>query len=184
MARQNAEINAGSMADIAFLLLIFFLVTTTIASDRGLQEQLPPKDEAQQDIKIKMRNVYSIIVNSQDKLLIEDEPGEIEQIREGIIKHLTNEGVDPDFAENSKDAIVTVKADRGTTYEVYIRIKDEIKKAYAQVRADYLKVSVSKYMEIAKQKTPEHEELYDKAKEKYPFNVADAEPSSAAGAAE
>ncbi|MEM9300060.1 MAG: biopolymer transporter ExbD, partial [Bacteroidota bacterium] len=74
--RDNPEINSSSMADIAFLLLIFFLVTTTIANDRGLSLQLPPNPEDIEniDIKIPERNLFKIQINSADRLLVEGEP--------------------------------------------------------------------------------------------------------------
>ncbi len=72
--RPSAEVNTGSMADIAFLLLIFFLVTTTIASDKGIPVMLPPKVEQETDVKVKERNVFNVLINSNDMLLVEEEP--------------------------------------------------------------------------------------------------------------
>ncbi|MEM6297632.1 MAG: biopolymer transporter ExbD [Bacteroidota bacterium] len=184
MARKKRElsgINAGSMADIAFLLLIFFLVTTTIDADKGLPFGLPPKTEDIVDVKIKERNLFNILINSQDMLLIEEQPQRIENIETLVRAHLTNEGRDPELAESSKDAIVSVKTDRGTSYDMYIQVMDRIKAAYHKERANFLGVSVAEYMEIAKKATPEDKDLYTKAREKYPFQVSDAEPTKAGG---
>src|SRR4028119_1845966 len=94
--RAIPEINASSMADIAFLLLIFFLVTTTIGADKGLNMLLPPKkDESQPvDVKLKDRNVFKVIVNSKNQLLVEDEPMDIRILKEGAKKFLSNNGAD------------------------------------------------------------------------------------------
>ena len=74
MAKRSApEVNAGSMADIAFLLLIFFLVTTTIEKDSGINRKLPPMEESEEDVIIKQKNIFTILINGRDELLVEDE---------------------------------------------------------------------------------------------------------------
>ena len=90
MARSNSrgsqEVNAGSMADIAFLLLIFFLVTTTIASDKGILNILPPKQDPNvppPDIKKNERNIYNVLINANNDLLVE---GDYRRSSEGLIK--------------------------------------------------------------------------------------------------
>ena len=95
MARRSApEVNAGSMADIAFLLLIFFLVTTTIEKDKGIARQLPPKTEQQPDDKviIKKRNLLVVLVNKNDQLLVNDELMELKDLRQTAIDFLDNGG--------------------------------------------------------------------------------------------
>ena len=109
MARQNAEVNAGSMADIAFLLLIFFLVTTTIASDKGIAVLLPPKKESQEEIKMKQRNIFNILINSQDQMLAEDNPAELSDIKEMVKDFVTNNGKDPQSSESPEKAVVSLK---------------------------------------------------------------------------
>jgi biopolymer transport protein ExbD len=95
MARRPIqEINAGSMADIAFLLLIFFLVTTTMDTDKGILRILPPPIEDNvTPPEIKQRNVYVVLVNANDQLLVQGEPMRIENLKEGAMKFLTNSGV-------------------------------------------------------------------------------------------
>ncbi|MCC5944701.1 MAG: biopolymer transporter ExbD [Bernardetiaceae bacterium] len=182
--RETAGVNASSMADIAFLLLIFFLVTTTIASDKGLNVLLPPKNSDQkQDVEINKRNVYSILINSNNELLIEDKPGRIGQIKRDIKKHVRNYGKDPNFSDSPDAAVVSIKTDRGTTYEVYLAVLDRVRAGYHEIRADYIgeiagrTITVDHYLEIAQQKTEEHRIWYEAARKKFPMRISDAEPS-------
>ena len=174
--RQSSEINSGSMADIAFLLLIFFLVTTTIASDKGISILLPPKNEDQQDVKLNERNIFNILINSNDQLLLEDEPGEVADIQPLVSRFLTNNGKNPKSSESPQDAVVSLKTDRGTTYEVYINVYDELKVTYNRLRAEFLGITLEQYNELDK-KDPEHKEMLDRASDEFPFRVSDAEPT-------
>jgi biopolymer transport protein ExbD len=105
--RELSEINAGSMADIAFLLLIFFLVTTTMDTDKGILRILPPpiEEEDPDPPIVKEKNVYEVLVNANDQLLVEKEVMRIEDLKDGAMKFLTNSGVfrdefnDPDLPE-------------------------------------------------------------------------------------
>ena len=111
--RMNNEINAGSMADIAFLLLIFFLVTTTIAEDKGILVKLPPWSDDEPDItKLKERNVFSVLVNAQNQLLVREEPARIGQLRERTKEFIVNPSKRPDLAESPRNAIISLKNDR------------------------------------------------------------------------
>ncbi|MFO7863252.1 MAG: biopolymer transporter ExbD [Salinivirgaceae bacterium] len=109
MARQsNQEINAGSMADIAFLLLIFFLVTTTMDTDAGLSRQLPPMpDEEQQedDNKIKERNLLIVLINKQDRLLVNGEELRVKQLRDRAIEFIENTANQEDLPEKKYEII-------------------------------------------------------------------------------
>jgi len=109
MARRPLqEINAGSMADIAFLLLIFFLVTTTMDTDKGILRILPPPIEDNVDPPIiKERNVYVVLVNANDQLLVQGMPMRIENLKEGAMKFLTNSGV---FKDEYTDPKMPLKA--------------------------------------------------------------------------
>lgn len=177
-SRGTPELNASSMADIAFLLLIFFLVTTTIASDKGLSVMLPPKRlENQPVVKINDRNLFNIILNARDHLLIENEIGDITLMKDQIKKFLTNKGVDPTLSESPKDAIVSIRTDRATSYKVYIDVLDEVKKAYNEVRAEAVGLTYEQYMALDPKK-PADLEYLTKAKDLYPYQVADAEPTT------
>jgi len=133
--RLSNEINAGSMADIAFLLLIFFLVTTTIVEDKGVLVKLPPWSDEPPDIQqLKTRNVYSVLVNAQNQLLVRGEPADLESLRENAKEFIMNPNKRPDMAEKPTKAIVSMKNDRGTKYETYLEVYNEIKAAYNELR--------------------------------------------------
>ncbi len=134
--RKTPEIPSASMADIAFLLLIFFMVTTTINVDTGIGLVLPPPvDPGATPPPIKKRNILNMLVNASGQVLINDEESSISQIRELTKKHITNNGVDPKFSEIPDKALVSVKVDKGTTYDIYIKVFDEINLAYYDLRS-------------------------------------------------
>ncbi|RXG24634.1 ExbD/TolR family protein [Leeuwenhoekiella aequorea] len=146
MAKRSApEVNAGSMADIAFLLLIFFLVTTTIETDSGISRKLPPElDENQPPPPvIKMRNLFTVVVNSNNDLLVEDELMDLKDLRAAAVEFLDNGAEDCSYcqgakAENSSTnptkAIISLVNNRGTSYKRYIAVQNELVAAYNQLR--------------------------------------------------
>ena len=132
--RMSNEINAGSMADIAFLLLIFFLVTTTIAEDKGITVKLPPWSEEDPDItKLKSRNVFAVLVNAQNDLLVRGEVMDITMLREKTKEFIVNPTKREDLSERPTKAIITLKNDRGTNYETYVSVYNELKAAYDEL---------------------------------------------------
>ncbi|MBU6220728.1 MAG: biopolymer transporter ExbD [Bacteroidetes bacterium] len=132
--RMSNEINAGSMADIAFLLLIFFLVTTTIVEDKGITVKLPPWSEEDPDItKLKSRNVFAVLVNAQNDLLVRGEPMDITMLREKTKEFIVNPTKREDLSERPTKAIITLKNDRGTNYETYVSVYNELKAAYDEL---------------------------------------------------
>ena len=132
--RMSNEINAGSMADIAFLLLIFFLVTTTIAEDKGITVKLPPWSEEDPDItKLKSRNVFAVLVNAQNDLLVRGEVMDITMLREKTKEFIVNPTKREDLSERPTKAIITLKNDRGTNYETYVNVYNELKAAYDEL---------------------------------------------------
>lgn len=190
--RASPEINSSSMADIAFLLLIFFLVTTTIANDKGLSLQLPPKPEDLEiiDIKIPERNLFKIQLNSADRLAVEGEPMEdMDQLRTMIKEFVLNNGRDPESSDNPKDAIVSFKTDRGTSYSRYIEVLDEIQAAYYDMYAERVGVTNAQWRELSSELTdPENQRLYDMGRGKnpdgsldFPMNISIAEPTKIGG---
>lgn len=210
------EVNAGSMADIAFLLLIFFLVTTQIATNKGLTLLLPPKQEEDEPIEIKQqqRNIFKIQVNSADRLLVEDEPlDDIGQIRDMVYDFVLNFGNPSDVkkgkaevsdrevyeslppamksyitrnlgsAESSdgpSGAIVSVKADRGSSYEIFITILDELNAAYNRVYGERVGLTDEEFRKLNRN-DPRQKALYDKARAGVPKAISIAEPSTVGG---
>ena len=132
--RDEAEIPTAGMADIAFLLLIFFLVTTTINVDTGIGMTLPPKlDPNQQPPPVKERNLFKILVNAQGELLVEEEPANIGQLRQRVKNHVTNYGENPDLAVSPDKAVISIKTDAQTPYNRYIEVLDEVWMAYREI---------------------------------------------------
>lgn len=132
--RLSNEINAGSMADIAFLLLIFFLVTTTIVEDKGVLVKLPPWSEEPPDIqKLNERNVFGVLVNKDNQLLVRKEPADIKDLRERTKEFILNPQKREDLAEKPTKAIISLKNDRGTEYRTYLEVYNELKAAYAEL---------------------------------------------------
>ncbi|MFY0645069.1 MAG: biopolymer transporter ExbD [Bacteroidia bacterium] len=180
MARKKRgipEINAGSMADIAFLLLVFFLVTTTMDIPTGIQVQLPPiTDEPPEESKQRKKEVLEVLVNAKDQLLVEGRLLRVDQLKQKTIDHLTNEGKDPNLSTTSTSAIVSLKNDRGTSYDMYLSVYNELEAAYKQVRDDY---AMQKFgLEFKKLRTTAQ---IDEVKEKYPKKLSEAEPVNAGG---
>jgi len=137
MARPVQEVNAGSMADIAFLLLIFFLVTTTIDTDKGISIKLPPMPEENQpknDIRIKERNVLQVLVNANDMLLVDGQPSDIKALKRLAKDFVDNPSKNPELSESPQKAIISLKNDRGTSYNIYIQVHNELKAAYNELR--------------------------------------------------
>lgn len=160
------------MADIAFLLLTFFLVTTTIANDRGLSIQLPPPPEAQppEDVKVQERNMFKIQINSSDALLVEGEPmGDVSGLKDMIKKFILNNGADPESSDNPEKAIVSYKTDRGTSHKRFIEVLDIIQGAYYDIYAERAGVTNVKWRELSSDlSVPENQVLYDKGRGRRP----------------
>ena len=148
--RATPEVNAGSMADIAFLLLIFFLVTTTIEKDKGIARQLPPpQEDVEDDVIIKEKNLFIVNVNRNDQLLVEEELMELKDLRQAAIDFIDNGGApagtpehcnycqglrSPDSSDNPDKAVISVQNDRLTSYKMYIAVQNELVAAYNYLR--------------------------------------------------
>ncbi len=132
--RQAPEINASSMADIAFLLLIFFLVTTEIVEDKGILVKLPPWSDTPPDpTKLNERNVFAVLVNKDNDLLVRGEPTELADLRERAKEFITNPTNRSDLAERPTKAIISLKNDRGTEYQTYLAVYNELQGAYNEL---------------------------------------------------
>ncbi len=147
--RKAPEINAGSMADIAFLLLIFFLVTTTMDIDTGITRKLPPPLETETPPDdIKERNVFKVLVNNADRLMVEDKGGDINFLKDQAKEFILNPTNKEDLPEKRLEVIdylgevfiskgvISLKNDRGTSYKMYIKVQDELTKAFKELRDD------------------------------------------------
>lgn len=122
------------MADIAFLLLIFFLVTTTIVEDKGITVKLPPWSEEEPDVtKLKKRNVFSVLVNADNQLLVRGELAKVGELKERAKEFITNPYKRDDLAEKPTKAIISLKNDRGTKYGTYLEVYNELKAAYEEL---------------------------------------------------
>lgn len=156
MAKRSApEVNAGSMADIAFLLLIFFLVTTTIETDSGLNRKLPPMEEVIDPPIIKQKNIFTVVVNKNNQLLVEEDVTDISNIRSLAMEFLDNGGglgedscdycqgkKNPSSSDNPEKAIISLKNDRETSYKVYIAVQNELVAAYNELRnREYIRLN-------------------------------------------
>ena len=177
--RLSPEINSSSMADIAFLLLIFFLVTTSIISDKGLYIQLPQYQTEQEPVDIPQRNLFTISINADGNLLVENKTyqGSFPDLKEDISKFILNNGRDQSSSDSPEKAIVSFKTSRSTTYKDYITVLDIIKSAYNQIYADNAGISLEEWRALAnKHNTPESEALFNKGREGFPMNISIAEP--------
>jgi len=168
MARRSTpQVNAGSMADIAFLLLIFFLVTTTIEKDKGIARQLPPREPpTDEQVKIKEKNLFLVNVNRNDQLLVEQELMELKDLRQAAINFLDNGGApagspeycdycqgsrNPESSDNPDKAIISVQNDRLTSYKMYIAVQNELVGAYNFLRdRESQRLYGWKYTEVTK----------------------------------
>ena len=187
MARKKRaipEINAGSMADIAFLLLIFFLVTTTMDANKGINRKLPPWDPDRpiEDNPIKERNIFTVLINSNNQLLVENEYGEIGKLREQAVEFLLNNGDGTcDYctgglssalsSDNPKKAVISLQNDKGTSYDMYIKVQNELVAAYEVVRNMYAEEKFGKpFLELT------DEDQINEIKEAFPQVISEAEP--------
>ncbi len=174
--RSTPEINAGSMADIAFLLLIFFLVTTTMDTDTGLRASLPPMpDPTQKPPDFNKRNVLEIRINSGNQLLVEGELMDISQLKDFTKKFITNNGKDRNLSDNPQIAVISLQNDRGTEYDIYVQVQDQLRIAYREIRD----AESQKRYGLNYKKLNEDEQAIVKAI--YPQKISEAEPKDIGG---
>ncbi|MAJ31218.1 MAG: biopolymer transporter ExbD [Flavobacteriaceae bacterium] len=197
------EVNAGSMADIAFLLLIFFLVTTTIETDAGLDRMLPPIEPPDTDVVIKQKNIFTVNINKNSQLLVEEQLMNLEDLKEAAMDFLDNGGApsgspeycdyckgarDDSSSDNPQKAIISLKNDRETEYATYITVQNELVGAYNELRnreaqRKYKRDFTEMEAEYLNPETPSsvREDLKDKVKaiqELFPQKLSEAETSS------
>ena len=212
--RPNQEVNAGSMADIAFLLLIFFLVTTQIATNKGITMVLPPPKEDNVDVPLNARNILSIKINSANRLLVEnDEVYDVTEISKLVYDHVLNFGRPDDKKKGSfnmsdqetyetlpasmkayiranlgkadgsdgpSEAVVSVQTDRGTTYERYIEVMDQINAAYYTIYGERVGLTPDEYRKLNRN-DPRQRFIYEEGKKGINKGISLAEPTRIGG---
>lgn len=190
MARRPVgEINAGSMADIAFLLLIFFLVTTTMDVDTGIARILPPPPDPTQEIPdVKERNIFKVLVNRNDQLLVRDKPGDIRLLRQEAKDFLSIHIDDERFPEVKEEeipllgkvfvskGIISLKNDRGTSYDMYIQVQNELAAAVSELRDE---LSVRQFGVPFKDLV--NEDRKKAIQQAIPISISEAEPENVGG---
>lgn len=160
--RKLPEINASQMADISFLLLIFWLCSTTMSTDQGLSRRLPPPlppNMEKPDVEVNERNIFIVLINSQNQLLVQGELMDVRQLREeakAFILNTENDVHKPELFEvtadvldkngevertlktiTTKNHVISLQNDRGTMYEKYIEVQNELVAAYNEIRDEY-----------------------------------------------
>lgn len=188
--RELQEINAGSMADIAFLLLIFFLVTTTMDTDSGILTKLPPMPEEQQEeeIQIKERNIFVVLVNRDNRLLVEGQLMDVKDLREATKEFIVNPADALDLPakevrsfeyignmEVTPKHVISLRNDRGTSYETYITVQNELEAAYIELKNELALRKFSKrYDDLDKEYRDAIDDVYGK-------KISEAEPNTIGG---
>ena len=177
--------NTSSTADIAFLLLCYFLMTTTMGSQTGLSRRLPPmpdKDQKVEDQKINRRNIIVVKINSADRILAGNEPIDVSQLKDKIKEFLTNPANDPNLPEKEvidiegygpckvSKGVISLQNDRGTSYQAYIAVQNELVKAVNEIRDDFSRANYSKVFA----KLDEDKQAI--VKKAVPQNISEAEP--------
>ncbi len=170
--RDDAEIPMSSLADIAFLLLVFFLVVTTIDVDTGIGLILPPIPDDIEPPPVRERNLMNILVNAQGMVLINEQPAAIANVRDQVKRFIDNHGADPELSESPDDAIVSIKTDRRTPYNVYIDMLDEVMGAYEELRHEASMERFGVPFSSLEQGSERRAEI----KEMYPKKISIAEP--------
>ncbi|HKL96263.1 MAG TPA: biopolymer transporter ExbD [Paludibacteraceae bacterium] len=192
--RKVQEINASSMADIAFLLLIFFLVTTTMSVDKGLSRRLPPPlppNMEKPDIDVKKRDIFIVLINSSNQLLVQGEPLDVRQLKDKAKMFIQNEGGDASLPEKiavevdfdgvtetvliTQNHVISLQNDRGTQYQKYIEVQNELVAAYNELRNELSQTRFGMtYAEL-------NEDRQKAIQTIYPQKISEAEPKNYGG---
>ena len=183
--KKTPAINSSSTADIAFLLLCYFLMTTTMGSQTGLSRRLPPmpeKDPKVEDTKVNRRNIIIVRINSADRLMAGGEPIDVTFLKEKVKEFLSNPYDDPNLPEKEikeiegfgacpvSKGVISLQNDRGTSYSAYIAVQNELVKAINELRDEFsTRTYGKKFLQLPEDK----QEIVKKA---VPQNISEAEP--------
>ena len=185
MARKTPGLNTQSTADIAFLLLCYFLMTSTMDQQSGLQRRLPPMPDQNQkteDTKVNKRNIIIVKINSSDRLFAGDQLLDVSQLKDKIKEFITNPNNDPNLPEREtkmiegygeypvSKGVISLQNDRGTSYRAYIAVQNELVKAINEVRDDFCKQNYGKAYTFL---TEDQQKI---VREAIPQNISEAEP--------
>ena len=189
MAKKTPAINSSSTADIAFLLLCYFLMTTTMGTQTGLSRRLPPMPDEKtkvDDQKVNRRNIIIVKINSADRLLAGSDPIDVSQLKDKIREFLTNPNNDPNLPEKEdieiegygkcpvSKGVISLQNDRGTSYHAYIAVQNELVKAINELRDEFAKKNYGKpFIKLT-------EDQQDIVKKAVPQNISEAEPKDVA----
>ena len=185
MGKKTPEINSSSTADIAFLLLCYFLMTTTMDQDMGLQRRLPPmpdKNQKVEDQKVNRRNIIVVKINSADRLLAGTEPMHVSQLKDKIKEFLTNPANDANLPEKENidiegygpcmvsKGVISLQNDRGTSYQAYMAVQNELVKAVNELRDEW---AMANFGMLYSKLDEDKQGIVRKA---VPQNISEAEP--------
>ncbi|MFW6226477.1 MAG: ExbD/TolR family protein [Bacteroidota bacterium] len=189
--RDLPEINAGSMADIAFLLLIFFLVATTMDIDSGLSRKLPPmpeEEQQEQENDINERNILVVLVNKDDQLMVEGEVMDIMNLREKTKEFIANPADRSDLPEKElkqieffgevpvSKQVISLQNDNGTTYGMYIKVQNELIAAYNELRNELSMQKFGVLYDDLDPNDPNDDAKIQAIRSYYPQRISEAEP--------
>jgi biopolymer transport protein ExbD len=207
MARETPEVNGGSLADIAFLLLIFFLVTTTMDIDSGITRLLPPEPEPGQetDIQVNKRNVLVVLINRSDRLMVGGEEMDRLDLKDKVIEFFTNPTDDPDlpvmeeteiqFPPGSSPllppdglwkgkvskGVISLQNDRSTTYGRYLQVQNELVAAVNELRNEFSNLYFDKDFDELNTANPIEEQIEEGIRDIYKMNISESEPKNYGG---
>jgi len=207
MARETPEVNGGSLADIAVLLLIFFLVTTTMDIDTGITRLLPPEPEEEQEtqVQVNKRNVLVVLLNRSDRLMVGGDEMDRLELKDKVIEFFTNplnkedlpvmEDTEVQFPPGSSallpadgvwrgkvsKGVISLQNDRSTTYGKYLQVQNELVAAVNTLRNDFCKLYFDKEYDALNTNNPTEEEIQKGIREIYKMNISESEPKNIGG---
>jgi Biopolymer transport protein ExbD/TolR. len=183
MAKKVPEINSSSQADIAFLLLCFFLMTTSMDVDYGITRRLPPPVEQNvDDVKVKERNVMNVLVSKSDRLMVNGRPSDLSLLKEEAKLFMRPNPGDPTAPEVEtkqiellgdvvmSKGVISLQNDRGTSYAMYISVQNELARAFNELKEE---MAWKKFQRHLDQLTEDQTQAINKA---VPVRVSEAEP--------
>ena len=202
MARETPEVNGGSLADIAFLLLIFFLVTTTMDIDTGITRLLPPEPEEEEKVEVKVnkRNVLVVLLNRSDRLMVGGEEMDRLNLKSKTIEFFTNpanletlperEDTEVQFPPGSSPllppdgvwrgkvskGVISLQNDRSTTYGKYLQVQNELVAAVNTLRNEFCKLYFEKDFADLNTANTIEEEIHNGIRKIYKMNISESEP--------